>query len=83
MSLCCLSEGRNRPSGEEQRKFQEQKRKSKQISQELKQERLLYERTHRILLLGAGESGKSTIVKQMELAFVNGFSDEVRKEFVS
>ena len=81
--MCCITNGNNIEGNEEQSKEREQKIKHKQISQELKIEKVRYDRTHRILLLGAGESGKSTIVKQMELAFLNGFSDEYRLEFVS
>nr|8IW1_A Chain A, Guanine nucleotide-binding protein G(i) subunit alpha-1,Guanine nucleotide-binding protein G(olf) subunit alpha [Homo sapiens] len=41
--------------------------RSKMIEKQLQKERLAYKATHRLLLLGADNSGKSTIVKQMRI----------------
>ena len=53
----------------------EQNQRNKQIEKELNKSKQEYRSTHRLLLLGAGESGKSTIVKQMRILHVNGFSE--------
>jgi len=53
---------------------------SKKIDQQLKNDKKLYRATHRLLLLGAGESGKSTIVKQMRVLHCDGFDDEEKRQ---
>lgn len=57
-----------------------QKRRSDAISRQLQKDKQLYRATHRLLLLGAGESGKSTIVKQMRILHVDGFSEQEKKQ---
>uniref|UniRef100_A0A0B7AEX9 Guanine nucleotide-binding protein G(s) subunit alpha n=1 Tax=Arion vulgaris TaxID=1028688 RepID=A0A0B7AEX9_9EUPU len=56
------------------------KEANKKIERQLAKDKLLYRGTHRLLLLGAGESGKSTIVKQMRILHVNGFGPDERKQ---
>lgn len=66
-------------SGSEDSKSQ--KRRSDAITKQLQKDKQVYRATHRLLLLGAGESGKSTIVKQMRILHdANGFSDRERKQ---
>lgn len=66
--------GRKRKSEEDKRK-KTSKDIEKQISGWLKD----YSKAIKILLLGAGESGKTTILKQMKILHVQGFTVEERK----
>lgn len=60
-----------------------QRMKSDMIDKQIKKEAKSFKATHRLLLLGAGESGKSTIVKQMKILHVNGFTEAERRKTVS
>ncbi|KAG8505189.1 Guanine nucleotide-binding protein G(olf) subunit alpha [Galemys pyrenaicus] len=60
----------------------ERREANKKIEKQLQKERLAYKATHRLLLLGAGESGKSTIVKQMRILHVNGFNPEEHNSYL-
>lgn len=53
---------------------------SKQIDREIKQWIKSYNQAIKLLLLGTGESGKTTIIKQMKILHVQGFSVSERAE---
>jgi len=52
------------------------KKRSKKIDEQLKNDMEREKREIKILLLGAGETGKSTLVKQMKILHQNGFTKE-------
>lgn len=56
------------------------KHRNKQISKLLKQHHKEELKRLKILLLGTGESGKSTITKQMRIIHINGFNMRERTE---
>lgn len=58
----------------------EAKKVNRQIEDQLAKDKQVMRATHRLLLLGAGESGKSTIVKQMRILHINGFNEAEKKE---
>lgn len=54
----------------------EQTIRSHRIDKELHNAHRDFQRAIKILLLGTGESGKTTIIKQMKILHINGFSEE-------
>lgn len=46
------------------------RKQNKEIEKQIQKDKQVYRATHRLLLLGAGESGKSTLVKQMKILHV-------------
>jgi len=51
------------------------------IERQLRKDHVGDKRELKLLLLGTGESGKSTIVKQMRIIYGQGYTDQDRKEF--
>ena len=54
---------------------------SKNIDLNLCKEKKLLDSEIKLLLLGTGESGKSTISKQMKIIYLNGFNDQERHPY--
>lgn len=52
----------------------EEKVRSKEIDKLFKKEAQQLKTITQLLLLGTGESGKTTIIKQMKILHINGFS---------
>lgn len=52
------------------------------ITRQLTHDATIAESYHKLLLLGAGECGKSTILKQMKILHADGFSEEEKNETI-
>ncbi|KAI9505923.1 guanine nucleotide-binding protein subunit alpha [Coemansia sp. RSA 1358] len=63
------------------REVLDEKRNNDEIDNQLRKERMNLRNEVKMLLLGAGESGKSTIIKQMKLIHDGGYSQEERESF--
>ncbi|KAI9353571.1 G protein alpha subunit [Obelidium mucronatum] len=55
--------------------------KSKAIDRQLKLEKVEHQRFVKLLLLGSGESGKSTVLKQMKMIYGTGFTKDELLDF--
>lgn len=60
---------------------QEDKARNEEIENQIKRDKLNLRNEVKMLLLGAGESGKSTILKQMKLIHDDGYSLDEREAF--
>ncbi|ESO87888.1 hypothetical protein LOTGIDRAFT_194019 [Lottia gigantea] len=68
---CCLTE-----------ELKEQKRINQEIERQLRKDKRDARRELKLLLLGTGESGKSTFIKQMRIIHGSGYSDEDKRSFI-
>ncbi|QEU58099.1 Gpa1 [Kluyveromyces lactis] len=75
---CVASTGNNE---NEDDPFIQNKRANDLIEQNLQQERNKNKNEVKLLLLGAGESGKSTVLKQMKLLHQGGFTHRERMQY--
>jgi len=59
----------------------EKRKKNQEIEQAIKKDKAISEKEIKMLLLGAGESGKSTILKQMTLIYGKPYTESERAAF--
>lgn len=59
----------------------EAKARNDEIETQLKKDRMMAKNEIKMLLLGAGESGKSTVLKQMKLIHHGGYNDQERESY--
>jgi energy-coupling factor transporter ATP-binding protein EcfA2 len=59
----------------------EEKERSRQIDAQLRKDKKELRKEMKLLLLGAGESGKSTVAKQMKIIYLEGFTESERRPY--
>lgn len=71
MACLCLSE-----------EAKEQKRINQEIERQLRKDKRDARRELKLLLLGTGESGKSTFIKQMRIIHGSGYTEDDKRSFI-
>jgi GTPase SAR1 family protein len=79
MGLCGSSESNMTP--EEKERAKAERAKSKDLERQAQQDHQMDSAINKLLLLGAGESGKSTLFKQMITIYGTGFPEHERRTF--
>nr|UYO72601.1 heterotrimeric G protein alpha subunit [Flammulina filiformis] len=69
---CCQSSASEDPQA---------KARNDEIESQLKKDKMMAKNEIKMLLLGAGESGKSTVLKQMKLIHHGGYNDQERDSY--
>jgi GTPase SAR1 family protein len=80
MGLCGSSENL---TPEEAARRKQERDKSKQLEAQMSNDHSQDQQINKLLLLGAGESGKSTLFKQMITIYGKGYPESERKTFTS
>lgn len=83
LKLCPCIYGVDAEEKEQLREAKEQRKRSKEIDKKLKKEGEVFKQTIKLLLLGAGESGKSTILKQMRIIHISKFTEQERRQKIN
>ena len=60
----------------------EQRRINQEIEKQIKKDKRDQRKELKLLLLGTGESGKSTFIKQMRIIHGTGYSEEDKRSFI-
>ncbi|KAJ6239538.1 g protein alpha i subunit [Anaeramoeba flamelloides] len=63
------------------RKYKKEKKKAKKLEKQLENSKKLQNKEVSILLLGTGDSGKSTLVKQLQILYRDGFNNKEIEDY--